>query len=181
MSSLDLPSNAAMAENNPDEFFALYQAPLIIDEVQYAPGIFRHLKRVIDQDRHAMGRYILTGSQKFNLMKEVSDSLAGRSVILDLENLSWYEISRNKKVKLSSEIGTELMVRGQFPELWRVPELPLASFYHSYLSTYLERDVRQILNVTSLRDFERFYPCSCSKKRTDTQQKRSCPGCGGFR
>jgi len=153
--SLDLPSIAAMAESNPDEFFAVHKAPLIIDEVQYAPGIFRHLKRVVDQTRHSMGRYILTGSQKFNLMKEVSDSLAGRSVILDLENLSLYEIRRNRKEDLSAEKIIELMLRGQFPELWRVPELPSASFYHSYLSTYLERDVRQILNVTSLRDFER--------------------------
>ena len=89
--SLDLPSLAAMAENNPDEFFSANKAPLIIDEVQYAPGLFRHIKRMVDTRRHAMGQYILTGSQKFNLMKEVSDSLAGRSIILDLENLSWQE------------------------------------------------------------------------------------------
>jgi uncharacterized protein len=154
--SLDLPSTAAMAEHNPDEFFAAHKAPLIIDQVQYAPGLFRHLKRVIDQDRHAMGQYILTGSQKFNLMKEISDSLAGRAVILDLENLSLQEISRNREEDIYRELSSELMTRGQFPELWRVPEMPSASFYHSYLSTYLERDVRQILNVTSLRDFERF-------------------------
>ncbi len=154
--SLDLPSEAAMAENNPEEFFAAHRTPLIIDEVQYAPGLFRHLKGLVDRNRHAMGRYILTGSQKFNLMKEVSDSLAGRTVILDLENLSWQEIRQNKELSLSTETLKTLMVRGQFPELWRVPELPASFFYHSYLATYLERDVRQILNVTSLRDFERF-------------------------
>lgn len=154
--SLDLPSTAAMAENNPEEFFSTYPSPLIIDEIQYAPGLFRHLKSVIDQNRHTMGQYILTGSQKFNLMKEVSDSLAGRSVILDLENLSWQEIRQNKSLAPSKETINRLITRGQFPELWRVPDMPSDSFYHSYLSTYLERDVRQILNITSLRDFERF-------------------------
>lgn len=154
--SLDLPSTAALAENNPDEFFTANKAPLIIDEVQYSPGLFRHLKRIVDNSRHKMGQYILTGSQKFNLMKEVSDSLAGRSVILDLENLSWKEISLNGEKPLSAGILTELMTRGQFPELWRVPDFPASSFYSSYLAAYLERDVRQILNVTSLRDFERF-------------------------
>ncbi|MBN2658551.1 MAG: ATP-binding protein [Spirochaetales bacterium] len=154
--SLDLPSTAAMAENNPDEFFRSYRTPLIIDEVQYAPALFRHLKRKVDDNRHNMGRYILTGSQKFNLMKEVSDSLAGRSVILDLENLSWQEIRKKNDSILSGESLIKLITRGQFPELWRVPDLPAASFYSSYLATYLERDVRQILNVVSLRDFERF-------------------------
>ncbi len=154
--SLDLPSTAETAERNPDEFFKTYPAPLIIDEVQYAPGLFRHLKRLVDRDRHTMGQYILTGSQKFNLMKEVSDSLAGRSLILDLENLSWQEISRQRQEKLSLDIQSTLMTRGQFPELWRVPKMPSGGFYASYLASYLERDVRQILNVTSLRDFERF-------------------------
>jgi len=154
--SLDLPSIAALAEQNPSEFFATYPTPLIVDEIQYAPGLFRHLKSVVDSQRHTMGQFILTGSQKFSLMKEVSDSLAGRSVILDLETLSWKEIRNVIQEKANRGIIQELMVRGQFPELWRVRDLPAQSFYHSYLATYLERDVRQILNVTSLRDFERF-------------------------
>ncbi len=161
--SLDLPSLAAMAENNPDEFFSANKAPLIIDEVQYAPGLFRHIKRMVDTRRHAMGQYILTGSQKFNLMKEVSDSLAGRSIILDLENLSWQEIRDKGLEKATPELLMELMVRGQFPELWRVRDLPEASFHRSYLSTYLERDVRQILNIASLRDFERFMRALASR------------------
>lgn len=154
--SLDLPSTAAMAENNPDDFFRTYGTPLIIDEVQYAPALFRHIKRVVDEERHKMGQFILTGSQKFNLMKGVSDSLAGRSAILDLENLSWEEIQSGTGQPLSNELLLSLLTRGQYPELWRVPDFPSSSFYSSYLATYLERDVRQILNVTSLRDFERF-------------------------
>jgi hypothetical protein len=75
---------------------------------------------------------------------------------LNLENLSWAEIGAVTPVAETREALIALMVRGQFPELWRVPHLPRREFYGSYLATYLERDVRQILNVTSLRDFERF-------------------------
>jgi predicted AAA+ superfamily ATPase len=154
--SLDLPSVAEQAERNPAQFLAENPAPVVVDEVQYAPGLFRHVKAAIDRDRHSMGRFILAGSQHFTLMKGVSESLAGRCGIVDLENLSHEEISavigsQDTRKKLLS-----LMVRGQFPELWRVRNLPRWDFYSAYLATYLERDVRQILNVTSLRDFERF-------------------------
>jgi len=154
--SLDLPSIAEQAENNPSEFLSEHASPLVIDEVQYAPGFFRHLKTEIDADRHTMGQFILAGSQDFSLMKHVSDSLAGRCALLELENLSLQEIRRKKDLLETPETHLQSMVRGQFPELWRVPELPVNDFYSSYLATYLERDVRQILNVTSLRDFERF-------------------------
>lgn len=152
--SLDLPSTAALAEDSPREFFARNPPPCVIDEVQYAPGLFRHLKTRIDADRHAMGSWVLTGSQKFTLMKEVSDSLAGRAAILELEGLSREELLGTQEAGASGIEG--LMLRGGFPELWRVPDLPAADFFSSYLATYLERDVRQILNVGNLRDFERF-------------------------
>lgn len=148
--SLDLPSLAERAELQPEEFFKEYPAPLLIDEIQYAPALFRHLKASIDRHRHEHGRFILTGSQKFVLMKEVSESLAGRAAILELETLSLQEIGDS----LGSY--THAMGRGLFPELWRQPSLVAADYYSSYLATYLERDVRQILNISSLRDFERF-------------------------
>ncbi len=149
--SLDLPSVAEQAESEPDRFFDRYPPPLIVDEVQYAPGLFRFLKARIDADRHAMGSYVLTGSQKFTLMKAVSDSLAGRAAIVELEGLSAREL------RVERGFSTErFLSRGGFPELWRVPELPAGDFFSAYLASYLERDVRQILNVGSLRDFERF-------------------------
>ena len=124
--------------------------------MQYAPGLFRHLKAAIDERRHDMGRYILTGSQNFTLMKGISDSLAGRCGIVELENLALHEINAVTPPGDDAASLAGLMARGQFPELWRAPELPAADFFASYLATYLERDVRQILNVASLRDFERF-------------------------
>ena len=152
--SLDLPSVAEQADKNPDEFLAAHAPPLIIDEIQYAPAIFRHIKRVVDGNRTLMGQFMLTGSQKFPLMKEVSDSLAGRSVWLELETCSYSEISLFAKLGLGDLVL--LLTRGLYPELWRMQDINAHDFYRSYLATYLERDVRQILRVTSLRDFERF-------------------------
>lgn len=149
--SLDLPSTAAMAEENPDSFFFTYPPPVIIDEVQYAPGLFRYLKKRIDDDRHAMGRYILTGSQNFSLMNDLSDSLAGRVGIISLESLSWQEARAVQAYSLDT-----YLVRGGFPELARQPDLPLDSWFSSYVATYLERDVRQLMNIGSLRSFEQF-------------------------
>jgi predicted AAA+ superfamily ATPase len=149
--TLDLPSEAELAERDPGVFFARHPLPLIIDEIQYAPGLFRHIKAMVDADRHSMGRFILTGSQKFSLMKELSDSLAGRVGIVGLEGLSAAELQSRESFDI-----VHFLQRGGFPELWRLPDLPADSFYSAYMATYLERDVRQILNVGNLRDFERF-------------------------
>lgn len=155
--SLDLPSDAELAENNPEQFFKLLSNEnVIIDEAQYAPKMFRYLKIMIDKNRKSYGKFILTGSQKFNLMKEVSDSLAGRCVWLELEGLSLSEIYQNEDFCRQKDFLSELMTRGSQPELWERPELEPAEYYRSYLATYLERDVRQIINISSLRDFERF-------------------------
>jgi len=75
--SLDLPSEAAQAEGDPEAFLARHPEPLIIDEVQHAPALFRHLKLRVDQVRERCGRFLLTGSQPFVLMRDVADSLAG--------------------------------------------------------------------------------------------------------
>ena len=90
--SLDLPSEAEQAEHDPRSFLARHPPPLVVDEVQYAPQLFRHLKSVVDAQRDRAGQFILTGSQKFTLMKAVSESLAGRADVLQLEGLSWSEV-----------------------------------------------------------------------------------------
>ncbi|HCU25921.1 MAG TPA: hypothetical protein DF383_12965 [Deltaproteobacteria bacterium] len=149
--SLELPSMADFAEKAPQEFIGRHPPPLIIDEVQYAPGLFRYLKHWIDQDRHRYGQFLLTGSQKFTLMKNVSESLAGRAAILELETLSWHEI---QSFAPTSEL--EVILRGGFPELQSRREVDARIFFQSYVATYLERDVRSLLQVGHLRDFERF-------------------------
>jgi uncharacterized protein len=150
--SLDLPSEAEQAEKEPDNFLRRHPSPVIIDEVQYAPGLFRHLKAHVDASRARNGQFLLTGSQKFTLMKSVSESLAGRADIVELETLSLTEI----RATLPQTAVETAIVRGGFPELHANPDIDPIAFYNSYLATYLERDVRSFAEVGSLRDFERF-------------------------
>jgi uncharacterized protein len=150
--TLDLPTEAEQAEKEPATFLRRYPPPVIIDEVQYAPGLFRHIKASADTERARAGQFLLTGSQKFTLMKGVAESLAGRSDIVELGTLSFSEARRAlPELRLS-----EFIVRGGFPELYANQDIDAATFYNSYLATYLERDVRSLANVGSLRDFERF-------------------------
>ncbi len=150
--SLDLPSEAEQAERDPVAFLARHPPPLVVDEVQYAPGLFRHVKTVVDEHRSENGLFILTGSQRFPLMKAVSESLAGRAEIVELETLSWEEVSAARPKSSLMEFA----LRGGFPELHEKPALDAVGFFRSYVATYLERDLRQILDVASLRDYERF-------------------------
>jgi len=150
--SLDLPTEAEQAEKEPGRFLQRYPPPVILDEVQYAPGLFRHLKVAVDAHRTRNGQFLLTGSQKFTLMKNVSESLAGRADIVELETLSFTEIREG----LPTAALETTIVRGGFPELYANPAIESVAFYASYLATYLERDVRALANIGSLRDFERF-------------------------
>ncbi|MDX2110197.1 MAG: ATP-binding protein [Verrucomicrobiota bacterium] len=150
--SLDLPSEAAQAESDPIAFLRRHGDLLIVDEVQYAPTLFRHLKRVVDDARSRMGGFILTGSQPFHLMQGVSESLAGRSDILHLDGLSYREV-KEAGIELSVE---DFVFKGGFPELHERGGVEVARFYRSYVATYLERDLRMQLQVGNLRDFERF-------------------------
>ena len=161
--SLDSYQNADLAENNPQRFLSQFPRPVVIDEVQYAPKLFRHLKQVIDNDRGRKGQFILTGSQKFVLMKEVSDSLAGRVALLELEGLCSMELGLDLDKTLNSNSSEYVLARGMFPELWEDQEIPQLDYYRGYLSTYIERDVRQILNVSSLRDFDRFMRAAAAR------------------
>ncbi len=150
--SLDLPAEAEQAEKEPSTFLRRHPPPVIIDEVHYAPGLFRHLKVAVDASRARNGQFLLTGSQKFTLMKNVSESLAGRADIVELETLSLAEI----RAALPQTGLEAAIVRGGFPELYANLDIDPVAFYSSYLATYLERDVRSLTNVGSLRDFERF-------------------------
>jgi predicted AAA+ superfamily ATPase len=149
--SLDNPSVAEQANTQPGRFLASHPFPLMIDEAQYSPALFRHLKERIDQDRNRPGQVILTGSQAFQLMDSLGDSLAGRVAIFDLDGLTLAEIpgAAHRDV-------LEYLIRGSFPELYAKPEINLAIYYDSYIATYLDRDIRKLTQVHSLRDFDRF-------------------------
>lgn len=149
--TLDRLLLAEEAEENPSIFLDRFEKQVIIDEIQYAPSLFRDLKILVDENRNIKGKWILTGSQHFTLMQHVSESLAGRIRILNLGTLSANELNRTNLLKNKRD----LLWKGGFPELW-AERLAPREFYEDYVQTYLERDLKQILNVTNLRDFRRF-------------------------
>ena len=139
------------AKEAPSYFLSQFKGPVVLDEIQYVPELFRELKIVIDQDRNNYGKWIMTGSQQFVLMKQISESLAGRIAVLHLETLSATEL-RKKKIK---DMGPFLW-KGGYPELWSNPQLSPQVFFEGYIRTYIERDLKNIIDVKNLSDFRRF-------------------------
>ena len=151
--SLDKPSTAYRAEYSGEDFLKELPSPVIIDEVQNAPSLFRYIKYFID--RYKNKQFLLTGSQKFTLMAQVSESLAGRVALLDLHSLSLAELKNHFRWKLSQNKLMELIFKGGYPEIWS-ENLDTDEFFSNYVSTYIQKDLRQIINVKNLYDFERF-------------------------
>jgi uncharacterized protein len=149
--TLDKILIATEAQENPERFLSGFNKQVIIDEIQYAPGLFRDLKVIVDQDREVRGKWILTGSQQFPLMQQVSESLAGRVRILQLGSLTASELNNSNL----SQNPTDILWKGGFPEIW-AEGLDASEYFDDYIQTYLERDLKQILNVSNLRDFRRF-------------------------
>jgi len=151
--TLDDPIHRAMANQDPELFLSSFPAPVIIDEIQYAPDLLSYIKIRVDENRRKMGQYILTGSQIFQLMKGVSESLAGRIAIFQLYPLSWSEIDHQQ---ISDHTLAKQTVQGFYPEFFAEPHLNWNLWYGSYLSTYIERDVRNIKSITDLGRFQTF-------------------------
>ena len=155
--SLDVMQNAEAALTRPEELLDAYPPPLIIDEIQYAPQLLRAVKARVDRARGGRGLYAITGSQSFPLMRAVTESLAGRAAVIPLLGLSAEEWSAafGQPPKPAYH---EFQWRGGYPGLWAEPDrFPGRDrWYQGYVATYLERDVRNMLNVARLRDFERF-------------------------
>ena len=131
--------------------FARYRPPLIIDEIQRVPEIASAVQVMVDADRERCGQFVLTGSQQASLAAAVDESLAGRTSVLELLPLSLDEIAETAK----GMTADELMLKGFMPELYRVRK-DVTSYYRNYFRTYVERDVRRLVNVKDLILFERF-------------------------
>jgi predicted AAA+ superfamily ATPase len=143
-----------LAESDPALFLKTYEAPLIIDEIQYVPLLLSYIKMIVDRDRRKYGQYVLTGSQIFPLMKGVSESLAGRIAIFQLYPLSWNEIPHTDVFE--EKKMAEQMLKGFYPEFQIQPDLNPKFWHSAYLSTYLERDLRTMRNIQDLGQFQRF-------------------------
>lgn len=152
--SMDQPELRIMAKNDPVLFFENYLPPVIIDEIQYVPELLTQIKIIIDNDRRKMGKFLLTGSQIFPLMKNISESLAGRIAVLTLLPLSFNEnfISGNMDISVLEK----WILKGGFPEINIQKNMDSSIWFSSYVQTYLERDVRQLRQVGNITDFQRF-------------------------
>ena len=166
--SLELPDQREFALEDPRGFLAQFHAPVIFDEVQRAPELFSYIQVVVDENPDWLGRFILTGSQNFLLLQSVSQSLAGRCAVLHLLPLSMAELAGRDPLpldtlgRLVSQVEQrpkrsllETIFTGFYPRI-HDKGLPARDWLASYYQTYVERDVRTILNVGDIEAFARF-------------------------
>ena len=139
-----------MADMDPRGFLKNYAAPVIFDEIQRVPALLSYIQTVVDENKSS-GQYILTGSHQPQLGQGVSQSLAGRTGILQLLPLSIAELA-SAGIVLTRD---EYMVQGFMPRLYDTP-LDAKNLYRDYFSTYVEKDVRMMLNIKNLGAFETF-------------------------
>ena len=170
--SLDDLNERNLAKTDPQLFLELHKPPVLIDEVQYAPEIFTYIKIHVDS-HHEAGAFWLTGSQVFKLMKGVQESLAGRVAVLSMTTLSQAEISgvqasplcvalpelqtraKDRKEMDAGEVF-ERIFRGSMPGVVSGQITNSKIFYSSYLSTYIERDVKELSDAIDSLKFFRF-------------------------
>lgn len=178
--SLDDPLERKNAKEDPALFLENHKTPLIIDEIQYATELLPYIKMNVDKarlealenDTISTGLYYLTGSQMFTMMQNVSESLAGRVGIIDMYGLSYSEIigeeqnyflptkeictKRENNKRLETLEVFERIIRGSFPALYQNKDISTEKFYNSYLRTYLERDIRDMVTIKEETKFLTF-------------------------
>lgn len=176
--SLDSTENRALAKSDPRLFLERFPPPVLIDEAQYAPELFPYIKEAADRKRRN-GLFWLTGSQQFNLMQSISETLAGRVGILRLQGFSQGEKDgapkaapflpkknfpdrRGRGPKSLREIFRAIW-KGSYPALFLAGDGHWELFYSSYVQTYIERDVRKILNVSSELTFMKFMRAAAAR------------------
>lgn len=158
--SLDDPQVRQTALHDPEALLDTLGERGIVDEIQYAPELLSYIKMRIDRERQRYGRFVLTGSQQFALMKGVSESLAGRIGLLEVMPFNLAEKRRipgfSRSLTSARGAFTQACLAGSFPEPTLRRTLRRDDWQAAYLQTYLERDVRSLYDIGNLRDFERF-------------------------
>jgi len=179
--TLDDPMLCSLAKEDPALFLQRFAAPMLIDEIQYAPELLPHIKMAVDRARRP-GMFWLTGSQQFHLMKGVSESLAGRVGVVNLLGFSQQEVhgrsideapflpdyeTISTRLKGRNPIGVRelyrLIWRGSFPAIALDAGMDRDLFYSSYVQTYLQRDVRDLAKVGDEMAFLRFLRAAAAR------------------
>jgi len=158
--TFDDPLVRERAISDPKLFFNSLGGKVILDEIQYVPQIVSYIKIAIDENRSYKGRFIITGSQQFHLIKNLGDSLAGRIAIFELMPFCYNEMRRIKYLskKLSSTENTFIhsCLNTSYPQPNTEVAININQWISSYFQTYLERDIKSIYDIGNLRDFQRF-------------------------
>lgn len=149
--SLEDPDVRQFAVDDPRGFLKEYDGHCIFDEIQRGPELFSYIQTKVDSE-NMLGQYVLSGSHNFRLMERISQSLAGRTAVLTLTPFS---ISELKSEKMLSDDIEEVLYKGFYPAIYDRGIEP-TEYFPSYLSTYVERDVRLIQNISNANDFIRF-------------------------
>lgn len=168
--TLDNPNDLISAKDDPDFFLETFRPPVLIDEIQYAPNLFPYIKMLVDNSNER-GLIWMTGSQQFHLMKNITESLAGRVAIIDMLGFSIYErfdkanlqkpfLPKLRPASILEKKGLidtyKIVWEGSFPEAINKSVKQWKVFYDSYMRTYLERDIRQLIKVADELQFVKF-------------------------
>lgn len=156
--TFDDPVTVAEFRDDPERFMRIYSDKVIFDEAQKAPEIFSYVKIAVDNDRDNYGKFILSGSSQFTMMKNISESLAGRIGLLSLLPLQFKEIP--------DKLHEESIFKGGYPELVKREYQFGNEWYQAYINTYLEKDLRSVSDIGNIRDFFRlirFLAARCSQ------------------
>lgn len=149
--SLENPDNREFAESDPNGFLRAYPGKVILDEVQRVPHLFSYIQSWVDESGQ-MGQFILSGSQNFHLMHNITQSLAGRVALFKLLPLDMSELI---SADLLKDDYADMMIKGFYPAIYD-RDIPSKVFYANYVSTYIDRDVSELLQVKDLKQFRNF-------------------------
>jgi len=147
--SLENPDNYEIAKTDPRGFLNKYLDGVILDEVQRVPELLSYIQGIVDE-YNTPGMFILSGSQQFNLMSGISQSLAGRTSIFKLFPFNMLELGSRNETQIN-----EILCKGFYPRLWNI-EIKPSRLYSDYIESYIERDLRQIVNIKDLDKFRTF-------------------------
>jgi hypothetical protein len=137
----------ALFEDDPERFMQTYADRIVFDEVQKVPNLFNYIKLAVDRDRGQYGKFVLTGSSQFLLMRDISESLAGRIGLLSLLPFDCAEIP--------ADLRRQAVWRGAYPELVTRRFRGADDWYAAYMDTYISKDIRDLAQIGDLRDFRR--------------------------
>lgn len=150
--SLENPDYRNFAEKDPNGFLEEYDHQVIFDEVQRVPALFSYLQTKVDEHPDRMGSYVLSGSQNFHLMQNITQSLAGRVAIFKLFPLDHLELS---SAGLLQDEFLDNLVKGYYPAIYH-RDIPTKIFYSNYIQTYINRDVSELIAIREMRLFQNF-------------------------